>query len=278
MTYVEVCPVDGKRRTCSECAYYAKCSRNGVRTSTYRAASEKQTKKPGMIAAFASAVTLIIILLGALCLPFKAEAGHLPPASNEEYTLPAIEEKEIEEKEVENEEKEERATAVKVTVVEERPEEKKAIISAEGPCDVFIYQLTMEDMVYIAKVVWAEARGECLEGKVAVAATILNRYVSDDPFFDNDTIEDVVTQPAQFASIKGVTVDDLEACPECMEAVVLACKGWDPTRDVFPNGGALYFYNPDGVSGYQARIREGIVYDRIGLHNFHVDFNMENVG
>ena len=277
MSYVEVCPLDGKRRKCSECAYYAQCSRNGVRTSTYRTASEKQTKNFGMIAAISGVIVLLVILIGALCIPFKAEAGYMPPHYEESTQPTIVETKPEEKKEVENEE-ENKATAVKVIAVEERPEEKKPVISAEGPSNEFIYNLTMEDMVYIAKVVWAEARGESLEGKVAVAATILNRYVSDDPFFWKDSIKSVVTQPTQFASITGVTVNDLDACPECMEAVVLACKGWDPTRDVFPNGGALYFYNPDGISGYQARIREGIVYDRIGLHNFHVDFNMDNVG
>ncbi len=142
--------------------------------------------------------------------------------------------------------------------------------------DVYIYDLSYEDMVYIAKVVWAEARGESLEGKVAVAAVILNRYFyGENEPFNRDSIYSVVTQSGAFASIRGVTMRDLDNVPECMYAVELACKGWDPTREMFPETGAMYFYNPAGVSGYQKRVREGIEFLKIGAHNFHNEFNVE---
>lgn len=149
-------------------------------------------------------------------------------------------------------------------------------VNAFGAHSEYIYNISYEDMVYIAKVVWAEARGECLEGKVAVAAVILNRYFSGLSLFKTDSIYSVVTQENQFASIKYVTMEDLKEYPECMEAVDMACRGWDPTRAVFEDG-ALYFYNPEGVSGYQARIRENITVMTIGKHNFHVDFNLDAV-
>lgn len=145
-----------------------------------------------------------------------------------------------------------------------------------GPCEKVIYVLSEEDMTYIAKVVWAEARGECLEGKVAVAAVILNRLVSGRGEFDTESVYKLVTQSGAFASIKGVDEKDLAEYPDCMRAVKLACKGWDPTRETFENG-ALYFFNPDGVYGYQARIREGIIVHTIGNHAFHVDFNWDAV-
>lgn len=145
-----------------------------------------------------------------------------------------------------------------------------------GPCKDVIYVLSEEDMKYIAKVVWAEARGECLEGQVAVAAVILNRLVSGKSEFDTESVYKLVTQSGAFASIKGVDDNDLAEYPDCMRAVKLACKGWDPTRETFENG-ALYFFNPDGVYGYQARIREGIVVHTIGNHDFHVDFNWDAV-
>ena len=145
-----------------------------------------------------------------------------------------------------------------------------------GPCKKWIYIISEEDMKYIARVVWAEARGECLEGQVAVAAVILNRYYSGLGVFNTSSIYAVVTQPAAFASIRGVDDSDLAEYPDCMRAVRLACRGWDPTRETFDTG-ALYFFNPDGVYGYQARIRTGIVVHTIGGHDFHVDFNWDEV-
>lgn len=145
-----------------------------------------------------------------------------------------------------------------------------------GPCRKAIYVLSEKDMKYIAKVVWAEARGEELEGQVAVAAVILNRLVSGKSEFNTESVYRVVTQSGAFASINGVDEKDLEEYPDCMRAVKLACRGWDPTRETFENG-ALYFFNPDGVYGYQARIRENIIEHTIGNHVFHVDFNCDAV-
>lgn len=144
-------------------------------------------------------------------------------------------------------------------------------ISATGPYERYIYILSEEDMKIIAKLVWAEARGECYKGKVAVAATVLNRYFSDNPFFSRESILHTATQKGQFASICNVTDCDLNAVPECMQAVEDACRGWDPTRETFEEG-ALYFYAPKGVKGYQAEIRREIKVMVIENHNFHFDF------
>jgi hypothetical protein len=152
------------------------------------------------------------------------------------------------------------------------------VISSDGPGEVYYYNLSEEDKLYIAKTVYREARGESFEGQVAVAAVVLNRYVSDMSFFKNDTIYDVVTQENQFADITGVTEDNLEEYPDCMKAVEAACKGWDPTRDTFPETGALYFYDPNGaISDYQRNLREGVTKKVIGSHYFHVEFNTEAI-
>jgi len=147
----------------------------------------------------------------------------------------------------------------------------KAELSAYGPSDTYYYDISYEDKVIIAKTVWVESRGEPFEGKVAVASVILNRYYSEIPYFNTESIHAVVTQPYQFASIKNVSMENLEQYPDCMKAVEAACKGWDPTRTMFSNG-ALYFYAPKYVMGYQAEIREGIRVLVIGNHNFHYDF------
>lgn len=146
-------------------------------------------------------------------------------------------------------------------------------ISAYEPGVLYYYNLTTEEKVYIAKVVYQEARGEVFEGKVAVAAVILNRYVSNDRRFDRDSIYSVVTQSGQFASIGNVSMDDLNSVFSCMDAVEAACKGWDPTRAKFPEG-AKFFFNPDGDLSESAKIeREGIETYQIGNHLFHNDFN-----
>lgn len=163
----------------------------------------------------------------------------------------------------------------------EIPEEYKPIklsgyeISAVGPYEHYIYILSEEDMKIIAKLVWMESRGECYEGKVAVAAVVLNRYFSDNRSFSRESILHTVTQEYQFASIWGVTDWDLNNVPDCLEAVKDACRGWDPTREVFEEG-ALFFYAPKGVSGYQAEIRQNIKVMVIGNHNFHFDFEKVN--
>ena len=160
-----------------------------------------------------------------------------------------------------------------ITVSYKPEEELLPYISAYQAGEVYYYKLSFEDKVYIAKVVYVEARGEPFEGKVAVAATVLNRFVSNDKRFNTESIYSVVTQRSQFADISGVTMDMLYSVPSCMEAVEAACKGWDPTRVLFANG-ALFFFNPDGNLTDAARQeREGIETYRIGNHLFHVELN-----
>lgn len=149
-------------------------------------------------------------------------------------------------------------------------------LSAYEAGETYYYEFSYEDKVFIAKTVYQEARGECFEGQVAVASVVINRYFSDDPFFENDNIYSVVTQDWQFADISGVTDEDLENCPSCMEAVEAACKGWDPTRKLF-DGGATYFFELEGLSDYQRSIRTDIEELIIGKHHFHIDFNMDAV-
>lgn len=154
----------------------------------------------------------------------------------------------------------------------EETEVPTPIISAYQAGELYYYLVTDEEKVYMAKLVYAEARGECLAGKVAVAAVILNRFMSDCTWFDRDSIYSVITQPYQFASISGITQSHLDQVPECMEAVEYALKGWDPTRELFENG-ACFFYAPDKISAAAAAEREGVPTLIIGNHAFHNEFN-----
>lgn len=145
-------------------------------------------------------------------------------------------------------------------------------ISAYGPGKLYYYDLNESEKLYLAKMVYKEARGESFEGKVAVVAVALNRYFSNDRRFDRSSIYAIVTQPGQFADISGVTQGMLDSVPECMEAVEAACKGWDPTRVTFEDG-ALFFYSPKNMSEEALLSRSGVETLTIGNHNFHVDFN-----
>lgn len=140
----------------------------------------------------------------------------------------------------------------------------------EGARPYLVYFITPEEKLMIAKVVYREARGECYEGQVAVAAVVLNRYMSGE---FGDSIKEIISRRNQFADISRTTEKMLEEVPSCMRAVEDACHGWDPTREWFENG-AVYFYNPDGDLSEEARAaREGVEQYAIGNHNFHIELN-----
>jgi hypothetical protein len=64
----------------------------------------------------------------------------------------------------------------------------------------------------LAKAVYFEARGESLEGQLAVAQVVLNRAASG---IYPATICDVVTQPAQFSFIRGGKFPPIDASSAC---------------------------------------------------------------
>ena len=59
--------------------------------------------------------------------------------------------------------------------------------------------LTEEDVNLMAKIVYAESKGEPYEGKIAVASVILNRVLS--PGFPN-RINGVILQPNAFSCVR----------------------------------------------------------------------------
>lgn len=94
--------------------------------------------------------------------------------------------------------------------------------------------LTKEDVDLMAKVVFAESKGEPFSGKVAVASVILNRVISSN--FPN-SIEGVIKQRNAFSCVKNGVIDVVPNS-DSYKAVIDALKGNDPTSE------ALYFYNP----------------------------------
>ncbi|PTM60026.1 spore cortex-lytic enzyme [Desmospora activa] len=116
--------------------------------------------------------------------------------------------------------------------------------------------LSKEDMEWIAKGVYSEARGEPYKGQVAVAAVILNRMESSQ--YPN-TAKEVILQPRAFTA-----VDDgqiwLTPNEEAYRAVQDAVNGWDPSQ------GALFYFNPVTATSKWIWSRPQI--DKIGKHIF----------
>lgn len=107
------------------------------------------------------------------------------------------------------------------------------------------------DTELLARLIYAEARGEPHRGKVAVGAVVVNR-VRDDDF--PDTIKEVIYQQGQFAPVASRYNND------CLRAAREAISGADPT------GGAMYFYNPRTATDGWIRSRETVCV--IGRHIF----------
>jgi N-acetylmuramoyl-L-alanine amidase len=116
---------------------------------------------------------------------------------------------------------------------------------------------TQTDINYLARVIYAEARGESYTGQVAVGAVVLNRINSNE--FPN-TVRDVIYQKGQFSSVENGQINmipDLTAYKAARDAM----NGVDPTF------GAIYFYNPDTAKTlWWLTTREPTV--RIGNHVF----------
>lgn len=114
----------------------------------------------------------------------------------------------------------------------------------------------MDIVEKIAKIVHGEARGEPYIGQVGVAAVILNRAASED---FPDTVEEVIFQPNAFTAVNDGQYL-LEPDGNAYRAVKDAWKGMDPAN------GAVYYFNPDGVTNNWIFSRTVIT--QIGKHFF----------
>ena len=108
----------------------------------------------------------------------------------------------------------------------------------------------------LAKLVYAEARGESYKGQVAVAAVVLNRVSSSS--FPN-TISGVIYQSGAFSCVSNGSINNTPSS-EAIRAALDAMNGWDPTN------GCLYYYNPRLTS--DSWIRTRTVVTVIGNHSF----------
>lgn len=109
--------------------------------------------------------------------------------------------------------------------------------------------LTQEEVELLAKLVWVEARGECLEGQQAVAEVVLNRLHSD--AFPS-TLHDVIYGEGQFPS-----VDKLEEA-----------KPWQAQWEAVEK--AMYgpYVLPEGVVYFATAQPNANLWGSIGNHVF----------
>lgn len=122
--------------------------------------------------------------------------------------------------------------------------------------DSYVVPVSAKEKDALIRLVYAEARGESLEGQIAVAAVVINRVQSRS--FPN-TIWDVIYQPGQFVPVEaGLPQKGGGTVPEAVERALL---GEDPT------GGALYFYNPAASQALDYWATKTVV-KKIGNHNF----------
>ncbi|MFZ3171609.1 MAG: cell wall hydrolase [Carboxydocellales bacterium] len=117
------------------------------------------------------------------------------------------------------------------------------------------------DLYWLAKIIYAESRGESFEGQVAVGAVILNRL--DNPAFPK-TIYSIIFEKwdglyYQFSPVADGSIG-LEPNELAYEAARQAMGGYDPSR------GALYFYEPTKSTSKWILTRPVIT--KIGQHIF----------
>ena len=120
--------------------------------------------------------------------------------------------------------------------------------------------ISMADKELIAKLVYAEAKGEPYAGKVAVATVVLNRVAS--PEFPN-TIREVIYQKAgghyAFTPVQNGAINEApDAASRAAVNEALAFRG--------QGNGSLFFYNPKTAVSKWVFSREVTV--TIGNHRF----------
>ena len=233
---------------------------------------------------------LIFILVGALILSISIISYVAKMEEIPEETEPVVEIRTVAETEpIETETTEPTETTIEATetICEETYVEETYIVeTTETQAES---DKEFEDR---CRLTYAEARGECIEGQIAVAATILNR--EENAGFPN-TFYGVMNDPWQFSPVwngeihvnRGSCYTVLgyeEVSEQTIEAVQRALDGEDPTEQLlweeaerlgldpvkYAEGGALYFYNPAGCDWQQQAYRANIkVKVQIGNHIFY---------
>lgn len=143
-------------------------------------------------------------------------------------------------------------------VVSEYLNENDLDLAEDGDEDEDSMDLRPDELELLARLIYAEARGESLVGQIAVGSVVMNRVKS--PNFPGD-VESVIYQPRQFCPVsRGSFSRTSKFNEDNHEAASRAVAGEDPTN------GALYFYHRTLVQDTWIQSRE-VVAD-IGVHRF----------
>lgn len=119
-------------------------------------------------------------------------------------------------------------------------------------------QLTEEEIDLVAKIVYAESKGEPFIGKIGVASVILNRL--SHPHFPK-SIREIIFQKNAFSCIDD-GYQHIEPDEETYEAIDEAMRGYDPTDS------AVFFYNPKTATCQWIKKVSKIQTIQIGNHVF----------
>ena len=120
---------------------------------------------------------------------------------------------------------------------------------------------TQYELDMLARVIFAESRGEPYLGQVAVGAVIVNRVKA--PGFPK-SIKDVLFQDLAFESMINGEYSNSKPDSFAYRAALAALNGEDPTA------GALYFFNPDKVTNPKSWVWTRKIVLRIGNHVFGI--------
>ena len=209
-----------KKRQAQEAANKADNSRIDVAYATSRSATRKdaatiQATKP--TAATVQTTKPTVSASDVVTNSIQAPRAQTSPAGNANQTTPAGNVIQTSPEKIVSSAAQNKATPVSNTAAVSHP----------------AYNLTANEMDMLARLVQAEAGAEIYQGKVAVAAVVLNRLRS--PLFPK-TVKDIIYDPWQFESVDNGWFYK-PASAEAYRAAQDAANGNDPTH------GALYFWN-----------------------------------
>jgi len=117
-------------------------------------------------------------------------------------------------------------------------------------------KVSERELELLARLVYAEGRGEPYEGQVAIAAVVLNRVAS--PQFPH-SVREVIFAPQAFSPVRNDSLSQ-KSNESTRKAVRDAVNGIDPTH------GSLYFFNPNTATSKWIWTRQQTVV--IGNHSF----------
>ena len=114
--------------------------------------------------------------------------------------------------------------------------ETEAEIHCTDPASAWVEKVSLDysasDAYLLAKIAWAEARGEGTEGMALVIRVVLNRVWN--PEFPN-SISDVIFQEGQFSGVNYEAWNIIDVPQSAWDALALVESGWDESQ------GATYF-------------------------------------